>query len=92
MAHHGDPIPSLPPAIDLVETVPVLKALNRASRALATLKGQARSISFSIDQGYSSASIRTPFNSMIQAQAMFKGTGGQSKKWPSLRTYEDFVE
>lgn len=37
------PILSFPPAGDL-ETVPVLKALNRASRALATLKGQARSI------------------------------------------------
>ena len=41
--HPSQPIPSLPPAGDL-ETVPVLKALNRASRALATLKGQARSI------------------------------------------------
>ena len=37
------PIPSLPPADDL-ETVPVFKALNQASRALATLKGQASSI------------------------------------------------
>ena len=43
MVHPSHPIPSLPPAGDL-ETVPVLKALNRASRALATLKGQARSI------------------------------------------------
>ena len=41
--HPSHPIPSLPPAGDL-ETVPVLKALNRASRALATLKGQARGI------------------------------------------------
>lgn len=36
-------LPPLPPAVDL-ETVPVLKALNRASRALADLKGQARTI------------------------------------------------
>ncbi len=43
MVHSSDPIPLFPPADDL-ETVPVLKALNRASRALATLKGQARSI------------------------------------------------
>lgn len=33
----------LPPSVPL-ETVPVLKALNRASRALADLKGQARTI------------------------------------------------
>lgn len=37
------PIPSLPPEADL-ETVRVLKALNRASRALADLKGQAKTI------------------------------------------------
>lgn len=36
-------LPTLPPPVDL-ETVPVLKALNRASRALANLKGQARTI------------------------------------------------
>lgn len=36
-------LPALPPPVDL-ETVPVLKALNRASRALADLKGQARTI------------------------------------------------
>lgn len=36
-------LPSLPPPVDL-ETVPVLKSLNRASRALAHLKGQARTI------------------------------------------------
>lgn len=36
-------LPILPPAIAL-ETVPVLKSLNRASRALADLKGQARAI------------------------------------------------
>ncbi len=35
--------PPLPPSVDL-ETVPVLKALNRASRALADLKGMARTI------------------------------------------------
>lgn len=35
--------PTLPPRVAL-ETVPVLKALNRASRALADLKGQARTI------------------------------------------------
>lgn len=43
MVHPSDPIPRFPPADDL-EAVPVLKALNRASRALATLKGQAHSI------------------------------------------------
>ena len=37
-------LPTLPPPVSL-ETVPVLKALNRASRALADLKGQARTIS-----------------------------------------------
>lgn len=36
-------LPPLPPDVQL-ETVPVLKALNRASRALADLKGQARTI------------------------------------------------
>ncbi|QDA35929.1 Fic family protein (plasmid) [Paracoccus liaowanqingii] len=36
-------LPRMPPPIDL-ETVPVLKSLNRASRALANLKGQARTI------------------------------------------------
>lgn len=36
-------LPRLPPDVQL-ETVPVLKALNRASRALADLKGQARTI------------------------------------------------
>lgn len=36
-------IPVLPPPVAL-ETVPILKALNAASRALADLKGQARSI------------------------------------------------
>jgi Fic family protein len=36
-------LPVLPPPVSL-ETVPVLKALNRASRALADLKGQARMI------------------------------------------------
>lgn len=36
-------LPELPPPMDL-ETVPVLKSLNRASRALADLKGQARAI------------------------------------------------
>lgn len=36
-------LPKLPPPVQL-ETVPVLKALNRASRALADLKGQARTI------------------------------------------------
>lgn len=36
-------LPLLPPEVQL-ETVPVLKALNRASRALADLKGQARTI------------------------------------------------
>jgi len=36
-------LPTLPPAVSL-ETVPVLKVLNRASRALADLKGQARTI------------------------------------------------
>lgn len=36
-------LPQMPPPIDL-ETVPVLKSLNRASRALANLKGQARTI------------------------------------------------
>lgn len=36
-------LPSLPPDVSL-ETVPVLKALNRASRALADLKGQAKAI------------------------------------------------
>lgn len=36
-------LPQLPPPVPL-ETVPVLKALNRASRALADLKGQARTI------------------------------------------------
>lgn len=36
-------LPPLPPQVTL-ETVPVLKALNRASRALADLKGQARTI------------------------------------------------
>lgn len=36
-------LPVLPPPVPL-ETVPVLKALNRASRALADLKGQARTI------------------------------------------------
>lgn len=41
--HPSDPIPRFPPTAHL-ETVPVLKALNRASPALATLKGQARSI------------------------------------------------
>jgi Fic family protein len=36
-------VPTLPPPVDL-ETVKVLKALNLASRALADLKGQARTI------------------------------------------------
>lgn len=36
-------LPTLPPEA-MLETVPVLKALNRASRALADLKGQARTI------------------------------------------------
>lgn len=36
-------LPTLPPPVAL-ETVPVLKSLNRASRALADLKGQARAI------------------------------------------------
>ena len=36
-------IPTLPPIADL-ETVPVLKALARANRALAELKGRAASI------------------------------------------------
>ena len=36
-------IPPLPPLVNL-ETVLVLKALTRASRALADLKGQARNI------------------------------------------------
>lgn len=36
-------LPQMPPPVDL-ETVPVLKSLNRASRALANLKGQARTI------------------------------------------------
>lgn len=36
-------LPSLPPDT-VIETVPVLKALPRASRALAVLKGQARTI------------------------------------------------
>lgn len=36
-------IPDLPPAAE-IETVPVLKALARASRALADLKGQAKTI------------------------------------------------
>jgi Fic family protein len=36
-------IPDLPPPIDL-ETVPVLKALARANRALAELKGRAATI------------------------------------------------
>lgn len=36
-------IPPLPPLVEL-ETVPILKALNAASRALADLKGQARTI------------------------------------------------
>ncbi|TRD17280.1 Fic family protein [Palleronia caenipelagi] len=36
-------LPPLPPAVD-IETVPVLKALARASRALADLKGQAKTI------------------------------------------------
>ena len=43
MVHPGHPIPNLPPADDL-ETVSVLKVLNRVVRALATLKGQTRSI------------------------------------------------
>ena len=43
MVHPSDPVPGFPPATEL-ETVPVLKALNRASRALATLRGQAGSI------------------------------------------------
>ena len=41
--HPSDPIPRFPPAADL-ETVAVFKALNYASRALGTLKGQACSI------------------------------------------------
>ncbi|MBM3605878.1 MAG: Fic family protein [Alphaproteobacteria bacterium] len=36
-------LPQMPPPVEL-ETVPVLKSLNRASRALANLKGQARTI------------------------------------------------
>jgi Fic family protein len=36
-------LPALPPPVDL-ETVRILKALNRASRALADLKGQAKTI------------------------------------------------
>jgi hypothetical protein len=36
-------IPALPPEAE-IETVPVLKALARASRALADLKGQAKTI------------------------------------------------
>lgn len=36
-------LPALPPPVSL-ETVPVLKALNLASRALADLKGRARTI------------------------------------------------
>lgn len=36
-------LPTLPPPVDL-ETVRILKALNRASRALADLKGQAKTI------------------------------------------------
>ena len=36
-------IPPLPPAVDL-ETVPVLKALAAANRALAELKGRAATI------------------------------------------------
>lgn len=36
-------IPPLPPQVE-IETVPVLKALTRASRALADLKGQAKTI------------------------------------------------
>ena len=48
---HGEPVmlkpayklPPLPPQVDL-ETIPVLKALNSASRALADLKGQAKTI------------------------------------------------
>lgn len=36
-------LPRLPPPVEL-ETVQVLKSLNRASRALANLKGQARTI------------------------------------------------
>ena len=36
-------IPSLPPPADF-DSVRILKALNRASRALAYLKGQARTI------------------------------------------------
>ena len=43
MVHPSDPIPRFPPADDL-ETVAVFKALNYASRALGTLKGQACSI------------------------------------------------
>lgn len=38
-------IPPLSPCVDL-ETVPILKALNSASRALADLKGQARTIPY----------------------------------------------
>ncbi|EBA07955.1 filamentation induced by cAMP protein Fic [Sagittula stellata E-37] len=36
-------IPDLPPATE-IETIPVLKALTRASRALSDLKGQAKTI------------------------------------------------
>ena len=43
MQQAPDTLPNLPPPVDL-ETVPILKALNSASRVLAELKGSAHAI------------------------------------------------
>lgn len=43
MLRSTDALPALPPSVDL-ETFRILKALNRAGRALAYLKGQAKTI------------------------------------------------
>lgn len=83
-------IPALPPSMDL-ETVPVLKALAKANRALAELKGRAATIpnqgilidTLALQEAKASSEIEnivTTQDELFQADLQLEGSGSPAKE------------
>lgn len=93
-------IPALPPSLDL-ETVPVLKALAKANRALAELKGRAATIpnqgilidTLALQEAKASSEIEnivTTQDELFQADLQLEGPGSPAAKEVAL--YRDALK
>ena len=93
-------IPALPPSMDL-ETVPVLKALAKANRALAELKGRAATIpnqgilidTLALQEAKASSEIEnivTTQDELFQADLQLEGSGSPAAKEVAL--YRDALK